>query len=109
MAGLKNDFALADGMNSGNQITFRRVLQQIGPRSCLQRADHIALVGVHAENHDRRFRAGGGDLACRLDAVQIGHGDVHHDDVRRHGFSHAHAFAAIGGLAHYHKVRLTLQ
>ncbi len=85
--GAEERLAFADGSDRGDQIVLGGILQQVGAGAGLKRLEHVALVGVHAQENDGGLRQLGGDLPRGFDAVQDRHGDVHHDDVRLMQFS----------------------
>jgi hypothetical protein len=51
----------------------------------------------------------GQDEARGLDAVQVGHADIHQDDIRGEPFGQGDRLGAVGGLAHHLHARLTFQ
>ena len=61
-------------------------------------ADELG-VGVHGEGDDADFGVGFEDAACGLDAVEVGHVDIHNDDVGAEVPGEFDGVAAGGGFA----------
>ena len=64
---------------------------------------------MHAQNDGGNADLPGGDLVCRLDAVQIRHGDIEHSDVGPGRFGQIHRSTAVAGLADHLEIFLLLE
>ena len=53
------------------------------------------------EDHDPGVGSAGDDSPCRLDAVDVGHADVHQDDVRPERARELNGLRAVLGLTHH--------
>jgi hypothetical protein len=79
--------------------TARIALQQVAARAGAHRGEDRVVVLEHRQHEHPDVGAARDDLARRLDAVQLGHLDVHHDDVGLQLLRHGHGLGAVDGLA----------
>ena len=93
--------ALGHDADPGHELLGRDVLEQEAAGPGAQRLVDV-LVEVEGGQHQHPHRAlagGGDDPARRLDAVELGHADVHEHDVGLEVVGHRHRLGAVGGLA----------
>jgi hypothetical protein len=60
------------------------------PRAGAHRGEHRGVVVVHRQHQNADLRAGGDDATGGLDPVELGHVEVHHDDVGLGGMGRGH-------------------
>ena len=100
--------SLNRGANRRYQLSLKRILQQIALRAGFQSAQDVALVGMHAQDHDGGCRICLSDLEGGFNAVQIRHPDVHHQQVGLQRGGQSDGLTPIVGFAHHGKVGLLL-
>ncbi len=76
-----------------------RALEQVAARTGADRAEDGVVVLVHGEHQDPQPRVAADEEPGRLDAVELRHLDVHHDDIRLRLPDHVQRLAAVGGRA----------
>ena len=96
-------------MDGGDEIGFGGVLDEIAAGAGLESAKQIGLVGMHAENDGLGERMRGGELGDGFDAVENGHADVDHHDVRMESGGEFESLAAVGGLGDDFEAGVALQ
>ena len=72
----------------------RRVLGQEATRAGLDHGGHVGVVGDDGQRDDARRRMAVQDLASGLGPFEVGHPDVHQDDVRLQLIRESHAHPA---------------
>ena len=92
----------ADGGGDGlEQLLGADRLGDIGVHAGLQAAFAVAFHGVRGDRHDGDVVPGlllaGADGGRGIVAVQLGHLDVHQDQIEVFGFERRQRFAAVGG------------
>jgi hypothetical protein len=95
----EEEFLVGDGPDSLEQIGLGAVLEEIALGAGGEGADEEGLVAVHAQHNDADVGIALDDLRRRVDAVELGHSDIHDNNVGRELFGEADGFAAIGGFA----------
>jgi hypothetical protein len=95
----EEEFLVGDGPDSLEQIGLGAVLEEIALGTGGEGADQKGLVAVHAQHNDADIGIALDDLGRRVDAIELGHSNVHDDHVGRELFGEADGFAAIGGFA----------
>ena len=73
-------------------------LDEVAEGARLARLLHDVALGERRHHHDRHLTVGE-DLPRRLDAVELGHADVHEDDVGLELRGQAHGLGAVARLA----------
>ena len=106
--GAEERFAFGYSVNGLDEVGLGGVFQKVAFGAGFERAEDVAFVGMHAEHDDGNFGIGLRHLKGGFDAVEIGHADVHHDDVGLQGFCQGDGFAAVVGFADYREVGLLL-
>ena len=109
IAGLKNALPSLNSFHRVDQIVLGGVFQQICARTGLQGLQDIALVGMHAQKHDRRMRQFRRNLPRCLDAVQSRHRDIHHHNIGSMLLGKRDRLAAISGIRDHLKIRLAFE
>ena len=103
--------SLADCEHSGRKLLGWQVLEEESAGTGLERVVYVFVKVERGEDH--HANAGGGrvgqDQARRLDAVEVGHADVHQDDIGGEPFRPDDRLGAIGRLAHHLHTRLPFQ
>ena len=96
-------------MNGPDQLLRHTLLEQVGARTGAQHLVHEVLLGVNRQRDDPRAGCIGQDAPGGVDAVDVGHADVHDDHVRRECPGLLDGLPAITGLADHGDIRLALQ
>ncbi len=91
--------SVGDGADRAFDLFCARVLGEIAVRAGLQRREERVVVGVGGEHEHVRFGQGRANRPCRLGAVQLGHAEVHEDDVGAQLAGELDGFDAVGGRA----------
>src|SRR5918992_306782 len=73
------------------------LLEEIAARSGVERLLDVLEGGEHRQNEHARLGRARMELAHRLHAVQLGHGDVHDDDIGPQLACQTQRLAAVGG------------
>jgi multidrug efflux pump subunit AcrA (membrane-fusion protein) len=68
--------------------------------------EYVAFVGMHAQENHGGLRLFGSDPAGGLDAVEHGHGDIHHYHIRCVLLGHGDGLAAIAGVGDHQEAQL---
>ncbi len=81
----RRDRGLAPSHALEHRTQLRRleVLEQIALGAGLDRTEQVGFVLAHGQHDDRDFGVAGLDLGRRLQSGEVGHPNVHEDDVRR--------------------------
>src|SRR3569623_604769 len=64
----------------GHQFLARRLLEQITESACLKSLENMFRGVIHREDQDTGVGTSLLYGACGIDAIEFGHGDVHHDN-----------------------------
>src|SRR3990172_10191340 len=80
--GPEDGLAAGHGADGSHDLGAVGALEQVPPRTGPQRREDRFVVLEHGPHEHGDVRAGGHDPACRLDAVEPGHPDVHEHHVR---------------------------
>lgn len=96
--GRRQRFTAPDRADGGRQVLGRDVLEQKAAGSGGQRRVHVPVEVEGGQHEDARRVGDGEDPAGGLQAVQLGHPDVHQDDVGPGAPYRLHRFVAVGGL-----------
>ena len=86
------------GDERGDHVLPAEGLREVAEDAGVDRAGNKLLLPERGQHHDRQ-RAPLEDPARRLDAVEVGHLDVHHDQVRAQAFRQPDRLGAVAGLA----------
>ena len=73
---VRKDRLLRHGANRLDHLAAHRILEQVSLGSGLERPQHVALVGVHAEDDDPGARVPRQNAARRLHPVHVRHGQI---------------------------------
>src|ERR1017187_8642064 len=95
--GSEEELMLAECFQGRDEVVARILLENIAPGARAQHIVYHLVRFMHGQNQDPNTRVAFQNLAGGLQAVHIGHGDVHHDDVRPETGGGSHGFAARGG------------
>lgn len=99
MAGCQQRVAGADHADGGDQVFGRDVLEEEAAGSGGQRrVDEVVEVERGQDDHARRVGGAVQDTAGGLQAVQLGHPDVHQDDVGPGAPDGGDGFGSVGRL-----------
>ena len=82
-----------------DQILVHGVFQKVAARAGPQYFADVDGILVHAQREDAGPRSGFAHAPGRLNAVEFGHRDVHHNHIRREFGRGFQSLAAIGSLA----------
>jgi hypothetical protein len=63
------------------------------------RTDQEGLIAVHAQHDDAHVGIAFDDLGGGIDTIELGHGNVHDDNVGGELLGEANGFAAVAGLS----------
>src|SRR6266581_2912079 len=85
--------------DTGDDRAGLRVLEHVTAGAGFQRLDHVVVGFEGGQHQDFDLRVLGDDAAGRLDAVEVGHLDVHQHDVRLRGEGDLDRVEAIDGFA----------
>ena len=98
--------AVGDHPDRGEQLRLGRVLEQEPAGARAQRlVDHLVEVERGQHEHPRRRRVSACEPTRRLDAVDVGHADVHEHDVRPQLGRERDRSRAVAGLADHRRCR----
>ena len=90
--------ALRRGPHGQRDAVDRRVLGEEATRAGLERGRHVAVVRDDGQREHARRRMALEDLARGVGPFEVGHADIHDDDVRLEFIRQPHAHAAAGRL-----------
>ena len=92
-----------DGLTTGDaaqdrgDLVFIGVLEQVAACAGTHRGQQQLVVLEHREHDDADRRVGGGDAAGRLDPVELGHAQVHDDEIGGELIGELDDFVSVGG------------
>jgi len=69
-------------MNGADEVPGDPRFQHIAPCARSERGCHVGVRSVGGEEHDRRARTHSAEVVQGLEAIQVGHRDVQHNDIR---------------------------
>src|SRR5689334_14874801 len=95
------DVAVRDRSHRIDQLAVSRALHQIPGGTRLHERHEVILLSVHGEHENLRGNALLHDLLRRSGAIEIGHGQVHHHDVRLEALGQRDRLIAVLGLANH--------
>jgi hypothetical protein len=109
--GSEHGVALTGAEHGLSELFRRQVLEQEPARACPQGQVDVLIQVEGREDDDPGGREAGigEDKAGRLDAVQIGHADVHEDDIRDEPLCERDGLGSAAGLADDLDAGLTLK
>nr|GEU28257.1 hypothetical protein [Tanacetum cinerariifolium] len=87
------------GVDARHQVVERRALGHVRAGAGAHAAVRFVFRFVAAEDDDLGARMARADAADRLDAVAVGHVQIHQQQVRLQALAHFHRLLAVGGLA----------
>src|SRR6185369_10877210 len=96
------------GADGAGQLLIGVVLENVAGRASLEHLHHMALVRMHGQGDYLGPGKSGNDLTGRLDAVQIGHGNIHNHHVRRQFQGGPDRVSAVVGLGDHFDIELFL-
>ena len=98
-----------DGADRADQRIGRVVLDQEAAGARPESVKYVTVDVKRGEDEDAGARGGGDDLACRLDAVESWHADVHDDHVRIEPADAGDRSIAVGRFSGNREVRFCFQ
>lgn len=93
------DAAAADRMDAADQFVGGGALQHVAGDAEVEQLAQIGAVFMHGQHQHAAVRTRGEELARHLDAVEAGHRQIEHGDVRLQFRGAAERVRAITGLA----------
>ena len=90
-------YDLADGLN---QLIRTGIFEQIAQRAGFERRENLVVGRETGQDQDADLGLAQGDFANSLNAVYLGHNQVHQNHVRMQPFGLSDRLAAIAGFAH---------
>src|ERR1700756_500108 len=91
----KEGLTFRDEAHRVDEVSLGGFFQQVSARASLKSPQDEGFIRMHAQDNGGNAKLPGGDLACRLDAVQIRHGDVEYSDVGPCQFRQTHRGTAV--------------
>src|SRR4029079_5520578 len=105
----KHGFAPERRSHGADERLARRVLEEVARRAGRDRGSDVAVGVEGREDEDPGRVADLGQLADRAGTVDLGHPEVHEDDVRPEPLGGGHRLAAIGRLADDLELRVAVE